>query len=73
MELRNCKICGKVFIKRYNELCDKCHQEQEEKYIKVKDYLWDNSKATIDEIHQATGISKNIIRKFVREGRFKRL
>jgi len=73
MELKNCKKCAKVFIRKNRELCDKCYREEEKKYIKVKDYLWDNSKATIDEIHQATGISKNIIRKFVREGRFRRL
>jgi RecJ-like exonuclease len=73
MKLKNCKNCGKVFIEKNSELCDKCHQEQEMKYIRVKDYLWDNDQATIDDIHQATGISKNVIRKFVREGRFKRL
>ncbi len=36
---------------------------------KVKDYLWDNPGASIDEVHEETGVDREIIIKFVKEDR----
>ncbi len=70
MELSNCKKCGKLFSPKVSEeVCPVCRDEEEEKFQKVKDYLWDHPKATVEEVHEETGVEEELIIKFVKDGR----
>lgn len=70
MEVRNCKGCGKLF--NYiggAPLCPYCMKQLEEKYAQVKEYIYDNPGATINEVSEENDVSVNQIKKWVREER----
>lgn len=70
MELKNCKICGDLFL--YNDgnrICPRCIQKEEEKFETVKSFLWDNPKATLTQVVENTGVEEQKIIRYVREGR----
>jgi len=70
MELKNCKECGKLFSPVAGEKrCHVCREDEDVMYQKVKDYLWDNPGASIDEVHEETEVDREIIIKFVKEDR----
>lgn len=70
MTLKNCRVCGKVFVDTVHDVCPVCRDEEEQNYKKVYDYLTIARDAGIDEIHEATGVDRQQIFKFVRQGRF---
>ena len=69
MQLKNCTECGKVFVHPTRKLCNDCVNDIEKDFEKVKDFLWDKDSATIDEVHDKTGVPKKRIIKFIRNGR----
>jgi len=70
VDLKNCKKCGSLFSPDHGEnICQVCRDEEEEKYQKVKEYLWDFPNATVEEVHDETGVEEELIIKFVKEGR----
>lgn len=75
MSLKKCKKCGILFADNNSSnnrnLCPQCFKEERKEFVKVRDYLWSNPGADLNELHQKTGVSKKLIQKFIREGRFK--
>ncbi len=70
MDIRNCPHCGKLFaFDGKNKLCPVCRNSEEDDYQKVKDFLWDHPNASIEEVHIATEVERELIIKFVRDGR----
>ncbi|MFW6028863.1 MAG: flagellar protein [Halanaerobiales bacterium] len=70
MKLKNCVKCGKLFSPQAGEkVCPVCRKEEENEFEMVKEYLWDNPKATIEEVHEETGVERDTIMKFVKEDR----
>jgi len=69
LELRNCPVCGKVFVFVTRNLCPECAAKEEEEFRKVKDYLYEFPGATMEEISEKTGVSTKRILEFLREGR----
>lgn len=69
MKLKNCKECGRIFSHPSYDICERCRQKEEEEFRQVKEYLWDKKGATIEEVHEATGVERKKIIKFIREGR----
>ncbi|ACB85805.1 TIGR03826 family flagellar region protein [Natranaerobius thermophilus] len=67
--LKNCKRCGKLFLKTTRDICPDCHQKEEDDFLKVKQYLDKNPGATIVEVSEETEVSQKQIRKFIEEGR----
>jgi flagellar operon protein (TIGR03826 family) len=70
MEVRNCTTCGRIFnsvmdIKR----CPACRKDDEEKFREIRDYLYDHSGATIEEVAEALDVDRKKILHFLREGR----
>ncbi|WP_245984897.1 hypothetical protein [Biomaibacter acetigenes] len=50
MELRNCPVCGKLFVYTVRNLCPECAKKDEENFEKVRQYLYDVPQATLEEI-----------------------
>lgn len=70
MEVRNCRNCGRLF--NYiggAPLCPSCTRELDEKFSVVKEYIYNNPKATIQEIADDNDVSIPQINKWIREER----
>ncbi|GAB6100033.1 membrane protein [Halanaerocella petrolearia] len=70
MDIKKCKRCKKVFSPVGGaKICPRCKQKEEEDFEDVKEYLWDYPDANLEQITEDTGVDREIIRKFIREGR----
>ncbi|MTI46786.1 hypothetical protein [Sporosalibacterium faouarense] len=69
MSLVNCKKCGKLFESEKDILCSKCSEELDNPYKKIRDYLYGRSNVNIIELSDATGVSKSLILKYIRDGK----
>lgn len=70
MAFENCPVCGKLFEKHsFYEVCSDCFLKNQNDFSKVRDYLYANPNKNILEIANATGVSINKIRAFIRQGK----
>lgn len=69
MELRNCPSCGKLFVYTTRNLCPDCKEKDEVNFHKVKDYLYENPGATIEEVSEETKVDTKKILEYLKEGR----
>lgn len=70
MSYKNCPVCGKLFDgQALYEVCSDCFEQNQNEFSKVRDYLYANPNKNILEIADATGVSINTIREFMRQGR----
>ncbi|KJS19045.1 MAG: hypothetical protein VR72_20075 [Clostridiaceae bacterium BRH_c20a] len=69
MDLRNCPDCGKVFVYNTVNMCPDCRKEEEQEFIKVKEYLYKNPKIGAYDLSEATEVDEGKIVRWVREGR----
>ncbi|MDQ0339897.1 flagellar operon protein (TIGR03826 family) [Caldalkalibacillus uzonensis] len=70
-QLENCPRCGTLFVRTVRKVCPQCHQEIEQQYRIVYDFLRrkENREATIYETSEQTGVSVAQIKEFIRQGR----
>ena len=68
-DLRNCRSCGKLFVYMGNPLCRQCIAQDEELFIKVREYIEKNPKCTTMEVANALDITVEKILQFLREGK----
>lgn len=74
MDVANCSKCSRLYIKNpVRDICDKCYKEEEMGYDKVSTYLKkrENRTATMLQVVQDTGVSEDLIHKFIKQGRIK--
>ncbi|MCL2741768.1 MAG: MerR family transcriptional regulator [Oscillospiraceae bacterium] len=70
MEVRNCKRCNKIFNYLSGPIvCIECKEAEEKSFMRIKEYLYENPKATMQEISTECDISVTLIEKYIREGR----
>lgn len=69
MAIKKCKGCGCLFDMYSMPFCNKCMQEMDEKYKVVRDYLYENPNATVEQVNRDTETPEWIIMYFLREGR----
>lgn len=70
MEVRNCADCGKMFNYIGGvPLCATCIKKLEDKFEKVKEYIYDNPRATINEVADENEVSVRQIKRWIREER----
>lgn len=70
MEVRNCRSCGKIFNYLSGApLCPTCAKALDEIFEKVKEYVYDNPGAGIQEVSEKFEISINQIKQWIREER----
>ena len=70
MEVINCKKCNRLF--QYiagRMICPICQEEEEKEFKLLKEYLYEHPRATMIEVSEATGISIQAIKHYLREGR----
>ena len=68
MEVRNCRDCGKMFNYTTGApLCPACIKKLDEKFAKVKEYIYDNPGVGIQQVSEAMEVSINLLKKWVRE------
>ncbi|MEW5821404.1 MAG: winged helix-turn-helix transcriptional regulator [Cyanobacteriota bacterium] len=71
MNIINCGICEKPFIKRSKDVCPECLRKEDEIQEKIFQFLKENPVATIQEISEATNINFKYINKLIKDGRVK--
>ena len=69
MGLKNCPECGRLFVENASGLCPACYEKIEEDEFKVVEYLRNTKKASLQEIHEATGVKESIIMRMLKRGR----
>ena len=69
MTMENCRKCKKIFPRINEPICDNCKKEEEDLFLKVKEYLSENRNATILEISENTGATAKKISGYLRDGR----
>ena len=69
MDIRNCKMCGRLFQYVNSPYCYDCIQEREKIYDKVKKYIDEHPAANVYDVSQGTQIEEKYILEFIREGR----
>jgi predicted nucleic acid-binding Zn-ribbon protein len=71
MLLSNCVRCGKLFAqnKSSDMACSNCSALHEKEFHLCKDYLRSHPTATLDDLSVNTGVSKQNLRSWIKEGR----
>ena len=71
MDVKNCRECKRLF--NYTGggyyLCPQCMEKLEEKFKNVKQYIYDNPKASMAEIAENNDVTTNQIERWIREER----
>ncbi|MBP2651810.1 MAG: YvyF: flagellar operon protein [Firmicutes bacterium] len=69
MKLANCNQCGAVYVENPQGLCLNCLREEEEAEDKVAGFLREKDRASLEDIHQGTGVKYKIILRMLKRGR----
>lgn len=69
MGVAYCPECGKLYMENPCRMCAACYRQEEEDEIKVSEFLREKSKASLEEIHQATGVKHKVILRMIKSGR----
>jgi hypothetical protein len=70
MSLINCKQCGSLVLKIKTDYCQGCQTDRDNSFFKLRNYLRENPKCTVWEVHQKTGIPLAQILQFNKEAYF---
>lgn len=68
VQFKKCVSCGRIFD-GYGLECYDCVEEHERQFNLARDYIWDNPRASMQEIVEETGVSEKLILRFLKEGR----
>lgn len=69
MEIRNCEKCGKIYRYDGSKICMDCRREEENEFLRVKEYIYDNPGSTIQLVSEETEVSTKKIFRYLREGK----
>jgi flagellar operon protein (TIGR03826 family) len=70
MDVRNCKSCGKIFNYISGQpLCPSCMKALEVKFGVVKEYIYNNPGAGMQEVAEENDVTTTQIQKWIREER----
>jgi flagellar operon protein (TIGR03826 family) len=73
LDLQNCPRCDAIYVKnKFRDVCEKCWKEEEKAYDLVSKFMRkrENRAATILQVVEATGVSEELILKFIKAGKF---
>lgn len=70
MTLKNCAKCGRMFAaEEHQKLCSNCVENDDELFKIVREYVYDNPSATVQDTAEATEVPEEKILKFLRQGK----
>lgn len=70
MTLKNCGKCGRMFAADdHQKFCSNCVENDDELFKIVREYVYDNPSATVQDTAEATEVSEEKILKFLRQGK----
>lgn len=70
MDVKNCKVCGRLFNYMSGpRTCPSCREALEKKFSEVKEYIENNVNASMQEVSEAMEVSTQQITQWVREER----
>lgn len=71
-ELANCSNCGAVFVKnQFRDICEKCWKAEEDAFETIRQFIRkrENRSASMRQIVDGTGVSEDLVLKFIKKGR----
>lgn len=69
-QLINCGKCGRMFSSENEQkLCSKCKNSDEDDFMIVREFIYDNPNSTASEVSEETGVDESKILKFLRQGK----
>ncbi len=69
-DIMNCRRCGRMFQSVNNQkICARCRDTDEEDFKIVREYVYDNPNTNVNETAEETGVAKDKILKFLRQGK----
>ncbi|WP_078378887.1 TIGR03826 family flagellar region protein [Sutcliffiella halmapala] len=71
-QLDNCPNCDQIYIRNaFREVCENCYKQEENDFQRVYKFIRQrqNRTATMDQVVEGTGVSENLIIKFIRKKR----
>lgn len=70
MQTLSCKICGKLFNYMGGmKLCQACTNKMEDKFHEVKEYIYENKNATMQDVSKACEVPTQQIQRWIRDER----
>ncbi len=70
MEVKTCKRCRVLFHHVVGpQLCERCKRKDEEDFVKVKEYLYENPGASMAKVCEELDVTVRQIQQYLREGR----
>lgn len=69
MDIKTCRNCGRIFQSRGAYICPDCMHEIDAKFVKVRNYMYENPKASIEEICEENDVTAEMVMSWLREGR----
>lgn len=69
MDIRNCRRCNRIFQYRGSKYCPACTVDLDGIFVEVRDYIYDNPKATVIDVSNGLEVDEEIILEFLKEGR----
>lgn len=70
MEVRNCRMCGRLYNVLGNEkICPACQKKLEDKFHEVKEYLEEHPNASVEQTATDNDVSTKQIRQWVKQER----
>lgn len=70
MEVKTCKRCRVLFHHVVGaQLCERCKKKDEEDFVKVKEYLYENPGASMTKVCEDLDVTVRQIQQYLREGR----
>lgn len=69
MDVRNCKICDKLFNYQGSPICTSCHKKMEERFQEVKEYIRENPGTPMAVVAEENDVPVQQLKQWVRQER----
>ena len=70
MDVKNCRDCGSLFNYLGGpRICPSCKKKLEDKFHQVKEYIYENKDATMNQVAEENEVSIQQLKQWVREER----
>ena len=69
MEIKQCEFCRMPYQSIGKKICGDCFAKLDEDFITIREYLYEHDRAGIEEVSEATGVSRKSILYLLKEER----